>query len=88
MTPRNEFGQERPTEEEALEGLAELVGRPVAEYVWDLAVGALGFRRPVDDPAELRRVVDELMTLGDLMRVAGRSTKVRVTAYEALSRSV
>jgi hypothetical protein len=87
MTPRNEYGQERPTENEALEGLAELVGRPVAESIWDIAVDALGFRRPVDDPVELRQVVDELMTLGDLMRVAGRSTKVRVTTYEALSRS-
>jgi hypothetical protein len=85
MTPRNDFGQERPTEEEALGGLAELVGRPVAEGIWELAVGAVGLQRPVDDPVELRLVVDELITLGDLMRVAGRSTKVRVTSYQALA---
>ena len=87
MTPRIEFGLPRPTEDEAVGGLSELVGRAAAEAIWDLAVGALGLQRPVDDPAELRRVGEELMTVGDLMRVAGRSTKVRVATYEALSRS-
>jgi hypothetical protein len=86
--PRNEYGQECPTEQEALDALAELVGHRIAEGIWDLSARELGLRRPLGDPADLRRVSEHLMTVGDLLRVAGRSTKVRVITYEALSRTV
>ena len=87
MTP-NEYAQERPTEEEALSALAELVGRSAAEGLWDLSARELNLRRPLESPADLRRMAEHMMNIGDLMRVAGRSTKVRVITYEALSRTV
>lgn len=88
MTPSNDYGQESPTEREAVEALGELVGHRIAEGIWDLSARELGLRRPLSDPADLRRVAEHLMTIGDLLRVAGRSTKVRVITYEALSRAV
>jgi hypothetical protein len=88
MTPSTEYGQDCPTEAEAVDALAELVGHRIAEGIWDLSARELGLRRPVAEPADLRRVAEHLMTIGDLLRVAGRSTKVRVITYEALSRTV
>ncbi|GIE93461.1 hypothetical protein [Paractinoplanes rishiriensis] len=88
MTPSNEYVQARPTEDESLSALAELVGRRMAEGLWDLSARELGLNRPVTDSADLRRMAEHMMTMGDLMRVAGRSTKVRVITYEALSRTV
>lgn len=88
MTPTNEYAHESPTEEEAVSALAELVGRRAAEGLWDVTVRELNLHRPLDSAADLRRVAEHLMNLGDLMRVAGRSTKVRVITYEALSRTV
>jgi len=88
MTPSNEYGQERPTENEAIDALAELVGRRIAEGIWDLSARELGLRRPLDSAADLRKMAEHMMTVGDMMRVAGRSTKVRVITYEALSRAV
>ena len=87
MNP-HEYAQERPTEEEALNALAELIGRSAAEGIWDLSVRELHLRRPLESPADLRRMAEHMMNIGDLMRVAGRSTKVRVITYEALSRTV
>ena len=87
MTP-NEYGQDRPTEEEALTALAELVGRGMAEGLWELAAAELDLQRPLESPADLRRMAEHMMNIGDLMRVAGRSSKVRVITYEALSRTV
>jgi predicted Zn-dependent protease len=84
----NEYAQESPSEEEALTALAELVGRSAAEGLWDLTARELNLSRPLESPADLRRTAEHLMNLGDLMRVAGRSTKVRVITYEALSRTV
>jgi hypothetical protein len=88
MTPSTEHGQEPPTEDEAVRALAELVGSRVAEDIWDLAARDLGLRRPLESTADLRKMAERMMTIGDMMRVAGRSTKVRVITYEALSRSV
>jgi hypothetical protein len=87
MAP-NDYAQECPTEEEALSALAELVGQNVAEGVWDLSARELNLRRPLESPADLRRMAEQMMNIGDLMRVAGRSTKVRVITYEALNRTV
>jgi hypothetical protein len=88
MTPSNQYGQERPTEDEALRALAELIGPRVAEGIWELSARDLGLSRPLENPADLRRMAEHMMGMGDMMRVAGRSTKVRVITYEALSRSV
>jgi hypothetical protein len=88
MAANNAYGQEQPTEQEAVNALAELVGHSMAEGIWELSVRELNLRRPLTDPADLRLVADNLMLVGDLLRVAGRSTKVRVITYEALSRTV
>lgn len=88
MTPSNEYGQACPTEAEAVDALAELVGRRVAEGIWDLSARELGLTRPLESAADLRKMAEHMMTTGDMMRVAGRSTKVRVITYEALSRAV
>jgi len=88
MTSNNEYGAELPSENDALDALAELVGPQTAEGIWDLSCRDLGLRRPLENPADLRRIAEHMMTVGDLMRVAGRSTKVRVITYEALSRAV
>jgi hypothetical protein len=86
--PSNEYGDERPTEDEAMAALAELIGRRMAEGIWDISCRELDLPRPLESPADLRRVAEHLMNVGDLMRVAGRSTKVRAITYEALSRTV
>lgn len=88
MTPTHDFGHDVPTEDESLSALAELIGRPMAEGIWDLAARELNLRRPLASTADLRRMADQIMQTGDLLRVAGRSTKVRVITYEALSRAV
>jgi hypothetical protein len=82
------YGQDRPTEADALRALAELLGPRAAEGIWDLSARELGLTRPLETPADLRRMAEHLMSVGDLLRVAARSTKVRVITYEALSRSV
>ena len=87
MTPNN-HGQQCPTETEALRALAELVGPRIAEGIWDLSARELGLTRPLEEAADLRRMAEHMMTVGEMMRVAGRSTKVRVITYEALSRAV
>ncbi|MFF5081081.1 hypothetical protein ACFY36_28860 [Actinoplanes sp. NPDC000266] len=76
---------ERPTEADALRALAELVGEETAAGMWDLTVRALGLRRPVESVSDLRQVAEHMMITGDLVRVAGRSLKVRAITYDALS---
>ena len=82
------YGHDLPTEQDAVRALADLVGPQMAEGLWGLAVQALGLRRPVTSPADLRRVAEHVMEVGELSRVAGRSLKVRIITYEALARTV
>ncbi|BAL92087.1 hypothetical protein AMIS_68670 [Actinoplanes missouriensis 431] len=82
------YGHDMPTEQDAVKALADLIGPQMAEGLWTLAVQALGMRRPVTSPAELRRVAEHVMEVGELSRVAGRSLKVRIITYEALARTV
>ncbi|MEU8243274.1 hypothetical protein AB0C07_33880 [Actinoplanes missouriensis] len=82
------YGHDMPTEQDAVKALADLIGPQMAEGLWTLAVQALGMRRPVSSPAELRRVAEHVMEVGELSRVAGRSLKVRIITYEALARTV
>ena len=88
MVPTNGHGQQQPTERDAVNALAELIGSETADGMWELSVRALGLRRPVESVADLRRVAEHMMATGDLVRVAGRSLKVRVITYDALSRSM
>jgi hypothetical protein len=88
MRPTNQFPEQCPTEDEALAALAELVGRPMAEGIWDLSAAELDLTRPLQSSADLRRMSEYLMQVGDLLRVAGRSTKIRVITFEALSRTL
>ncbi|MEU4687992.1 hypothetical protein [Actinoplanes sp. NPDC023714] len=82
------YGHDQPTEQDAVRALADLVGPQMAEGLWGLAVQALGMSRPVTTPADLRRVAEHVMEVGELSRVAGRSLKVRIITYEALARTV
>ncbi|BBH64213.1 hypothetical protein ACTI_08980 [Actinoplanes sp. OR16] len=82
------YGHDQPTERDAVKALADLVGPQMAEGLWGLAVQALGLHRPVTSPADLRRVAEHVMEVGELSRVAGRSLKVRIITYEALARTV
>ncbi|GAA1605942.1 hypothetical protein [Actinoplanes couchii] len=79
---------DRPTEQDAVRALADLVGPQMAEGLWNLSVQALGLHRPVEDPADLRRIAEHVMEIGELSRVAGRSLKVRIITYESLTRTV
>ncbi|MFI1989197.1 hypothetical protein [Actinoplanes sp. NPDC020271] len=83
-----DYGHEAPTEKDAIKAFADLVGPRTAEGLWGLAVQSLGLQRPVTTPADLRRVAEHVMEVGELSRVAGRSLKVRLITYEALARTV
>jgi hypothetical protein len=88
MSLADEYGHDLPSEGDALELLAALVGQETADGLWELATRALGIARPVRSAADLRRLAEHLMNLGELTRVSGRSLKVRVITYDALSRKV
>ncbi|MEU4420359.1 hypothetical protein AB0F81_07005 [Actinoplanes sp. NPDC024001] len=88
MARIEEFGQDVPTEKDAVKALADLIGPQMAEGLWGLSVQALGLHRPVTAPSDLRRVAEHVMEVGELSRVAGRSLKVRIITYEALARTV
>ena len=87
MASPAEYHNRPPTEAGAIAALAELVGPLTADGLWDLSTRALSLYRPVTEPADLRRVAEHLMNLGDLMRVAGRSMKIQVTTHDALNRT-
>jgi hypothetical protein len=82
-----DYGHRPPTEAAAIGALAELVGAPTAEGLWDLSARALGIYRPVTGLPDLCRMAEHRMNVGDLMRVAGRSMKIQVTTHDALSRA-
>jgi hypothetical protein len=88
MPLNDEYGLDLPTEDDALTALAAVVGRDMAAGLWELSTRAVGVSRPVRSAADLRRVAEHLMSVGELARVAGRSLKVRVVTYDALSRTV
>ncbi|MEV0897302.1 hypothetical protein [Actinoplanes sp. NPDC049802] len=88
MARAEDHGKERPTEKDAVKALADLIGPQMAEGLWALSVQSLGLRRPVTTSADLRRVAEHVMEVGELSRVAGRSLKVRIITYEALGRVI
>ncbi|GLY04718.1 MULTISPECIES: hypothetical protein [Actinoplanes] len=88
MARHDDIGHDVPTEQDAVEALADLIGAEMAEGLWGLAVQALGMQRPVSSPTDLRRVAEHVMEVGELSRVAGRSLKVRIITYEALARTL
>ncbi|WIM95319.1 hypothetical protein ACTOB_007412 [Actinoplanes oblitus] len=88
MARIEDYGQDRPTEQDAVKAFGELLGPKMAEGLWNLTVQSLGLQRPISDPADLRRVAEHMMEVGELSRVAGRSLKVRLITYEALARTV
>jgi hypothetical protein len=87
MARIDDYGQASPTEADAVAALAELVGRETADGMWSLSVRAVGLHRPVEGMADLRRVAEQMMSTGELLRVAGRSLKVRAITFDALSRA-
>jgi hypothetical protein len=88
MARIDDYGHELPTEHDAVKAFADLVGPQMAEGLWTLAVQSLGLERPVTGAADMRRVAEHVMEVGELSRVAGRSLKVRLITYEALARTV
>ncbi|KUL35838.1 hypothetical protein [Actinoplanes awajinensis] len=87
MPGMEDYGHELPTEQDAVKSFADLVGPEMADGLWNLAVQSLGLQRPVTSPADLRRVAEHVMEVGELSRVAARSLKVRLITYEALART-
>ncbi len=80
-----EYGRVQPTEQNALEALAHLLGPELAEAAWSAAVERAGLSRPVSALTDLQRVAEELTRLGDqIARIAGRSLRIRVISYRAL----
>jgi hypothetical protein len=79
MARTDDYGQRPPTENDAVQALAELVGMETADGLWNL-------RRPVEEVSDLRRVAEQMMETGEMVRVASRSLKVQAITYDALSR--
>jgi hypothetical protein len=88
MPANDDYGHDLPTEDDALQALGELVGAETAYGLWELGARALGIARPVQSAADMRRMAEHLMNLGDLVRVSARSLKVRVITHDALARAV
>lgn len=84
MASAADYGHAPPTEQESLHALGELIGPATAREVWTAIARTLG--GPVETPNDVRQMAEQLMQVGDLMRVAGRSMKIRVITYEALNR--
>jgi hypothetical protein len=84
-----EYGQQAPSEKAAIEALGELVGPVAGEAIWAAAVQNAKVSRPVTDIDALAKVAEELTKISDgLGRVSGRSLKIRVMSFLALSRKV
>ncbi|SDT78027.1 hypothetical protein [Actinoplanes derwentensis] len=88
MARVDDYDPDKPTEQDAVKALADLIGPQMAEGLWNLSVQALCLHRPVEAPTDLKRVAEHVMEIGELSRVAGRSLKVRIITYEALARTV
>jgi hypothetical protein len=71
MAHFEDYGLERPTEEDAVQALAALVGAETAHELWNLSVRSLGPRRPVETAADLRRVAEHRS--GSVGAIAGGS---------------
>jgi hypothetical protein len=83
------YGQEAPSETAAVQALTELVGAVVAEAIWSAAVQTAHLSRPVTRIEDLEKVADELTRISNnLGRVGGRSLKIRLLSYKALSKKV
>ena len=74
-----------PNEKDTLAALTELIGADAAEALWASCARTLGISRPVNQPAELLSMVDQLMTVAGLARVGARSVKVRVITHQAIA---
>ncbi len=86
MTDILAYGQVQPTEETALRALADLFGPELAEATWAAAVRGAGLTRPVRSVDDLQKVAEELTRVGNkIASLAGRSLRVRVVTYRALS---
>ncbi|GAA4947601.1 hypothetical protein [Actinoplanes utahensis] len=77
-------GLDEPTEASVIAELAGTVGAENAEMLWVIVCRRLKVSRPVTDPQHLIKATETLMELGDVLRVSGRSAKVRLITYRAL----
>lgn len=82
------FGQEKPTEESAIQSLSEACGsKSTASAAWTTATSDAGVAPPVSELDTLEKVIEQLLNSANtLVRVGGRSLKVRLVTYKALSR--
>jgi hypothetical protein len=72
------------TEADAVAALSQVFGDAVAEAAWAAAVRSAGLSSPVQGPDELLVVCRRLTELAEAMRVASRSLRVRLIAYNAM----
>jgi hypothetical protein len=80
---------EAPSEKAAIEALSELVGLVAGKAIWAAAVQNARVTSPVTRIDDLAKVAEELTKISDgLGRVSGRSLKIRVMSYMALSGKV
>lgn len=77
-------GLDEPTEASVIAELAGTIGAENAEMLWVIVCRRLKVSRPVTDPQHLIKATETLMELGDVLRVSGRSAKVRMITYRAL----
>lgn len=80
---------EQPTEAGLLDDITVALGdRKGAGLLLDLGCLRLGLKRPIQDTGDIIAVAEWLLEFGDLMRVTGRSAKIRAVTYRALNASV
>jgi len=82
-----DFCYDVSTEADAITALSAVMGPDLASVLWKVSTRSLNLESPVESPADLRRVAEHIMDLGDLARIGARSLLLRVITYEAVARS-
>ena len=88
MTTIAGWNYDQPTEKTLIAGFAHSMGDDTARHVWALTCRRLGLAQPVTRLEDLIAVSDAMIELGDVVRVAGRSAKIRLITYRALQAPV
>ncbi|GAA1654147.1 hypothetical protein [Actinoplanes couchii] len=77
---------EQPTEAGLLDELTDAIGDPHgARMLLDITCRQLRLERPLTSPGDIILATECLLEMGDLLRVAARSTKIRAVTYRALA---
>jgi hypothetical protein len=82
------YGQDQPTEEAAIDSLADLMGLVPADAEWTSTATRVDVLRPVVPLDDLEVMAQGLTTSeNNLARVGGRSLRIRIVSYRALRRA-